>query len=223
MAFDITQLVTDAETGEYDEEAAFAYQEAILELFAASPEGSAYSEQGHEIGWTSIFLQYAMSYLGQTPPEMDADALNEVLFELFPRKVSVEPGEAGDIVAELRAFWSFLGRAYNLPNAPKLLRLLDERATRRLERELANPANFGMAKSFMMQGKAMGFDTSTKEGIDAWMHTYNASLGAPPPVYVGPGDPMLLPGASSKSGARARKEKNRRKMAKASRKQNRRR
>lgn len=222
MAFDIRQPVTDPKTGEYDEQAALAYQDSVLELFAASPEGVAYSEQGGEIGWTSMFLEYAMSYLGLTPPEMDQGNLNEVLFQIFPRKVAVEPEEAPEVVAELRAFWSFLGRAYELPNAPQMLRLLDDKSAQRLERELANPANFGMAKSLVMQGKARGFDTTTKEGFDAWMRTYNAELGAPPPMLTGPGDPLPFPSPSPRSGGKARKEKNRRKMAKASRKQNRR-
>lgn len=220
MTFDIHQPVTDPESGEYDEQAAFTYQNAILELFTNSPEGLAYSEQGGEIGWTTVFLEYAMSYLGLTPPEMDQSHFNEVLFQIFPRKVSVEPEEAPDIVAELRAFWSFLGRAFELPNAPQMLRLLNDKATERLERELANPANFGMAKSLVMQGKARGFDTTTKEGLDAWMHTYNAELGAPPPMLTGPGDLLPFPSPSSRPGGKARKEKNRRKMAKASRKQN---
>jgi hypothetical protein len=221
MSFDIHQPVTDPASGEYDEQAAFAYQEELLELFAASPEGIAYSEQGGEIGWTTMFLEYAMSYLGLTPPEMKQGHFDEVLFQIFPRKVSVESEEAPDIVAELRAFWSFLGRAYDLPNAPQMLRLLDDKAAQRLERELANPANFGMAKSLVMQGKARGFDTTTPEGIEAWMGTYNAELGALPPMFSGPGDALPLLGPSSKSGAKARKEKSRRKMAKASRKQNR--
>lgn len=222
MTFDINQMVTDAETGEYDEQAALAYQDAILDLFAASPEGIAYSEQGSDISWTAMFLEYAMSYLGLTPPEMGQGDLDEVLFELFPQKVSVEAKEAPDIVAELHAFWSFLGRAYELPNAPQMLRELDAKAARRLQRELDNPANFGMAKSLVMQGQARGFDTTTQEGLDAWMRAYNAELGAPPPIFAGQSDAVPALRSASKSGGKSNKAKNRRKMAKASRKQNRR-
>lgn len=219
MTFDIKQMVVDSETGGYDEEAAVRYQEALDEQFAQSPEGAAYMAEGKTLGWTSTFLNYAMSYLGLTPPEMGQGDFDEVLFELFPRKVSVQPEEAADIVDELRAFWTFLGRAYDLPNAPALLKGLDDRATRRLERELANPANFGMAKSMVMQGQARGFDMSTKEGLDAWMHTYNAEHLTMPGA-LGP-EAARLPQPAKKSSAKA-KEKNRRKMAKASRKQNRR-
>jgi hypothetical protein len=221
MTFDIKQMVVNAETGEYDEEAAVQYQEALEEQFAQSPEGIAYTAQGKDLQWTWAFLNYAMSYLGLTPPEMDQGDFDEVLFELFPQKVAVQPEKAAEVVEELRAFWTFLGRAYELPNAPELLKGLDDRATRRLERELANPANFGMAKSMVMEGRARGFDTSTEEGLNAWMHTYNAEqiVAMPRALELGAG---RLPQPAKKSSSKS-KEKNRRKMAKASRKQNRRR
>jgi hypothetical protein len=222
MTFDIRQMVVDADTGEYDEEAAIQYQETLEELFAQSPEGMALTEQGESLGWVSPFLSYAMSYLGVTPIEMTIQSFDEVLFELFPRKVSVGPDEAGAIVDELRAFWTFLERAYSLPNAPALLRRLDDRAIKRLERALADPANFGMAKSMVMQGQARGFDTTSKEGLDAWIQTYNVeqtlAVGAGPAQLP---QAALLPHAGRKPGKQS-KEKHRRKMAKASRKQNRR-
>jgi hypothetical protein len=217
MTFDIRQMVVDANTGEYDEEAAIEYQETLEELFAQSPEGAALTEQGETHGWISPFLSYAMSYLGVTPAEMTARDFDEVLFELFPRKVAAGPEEAAAIVDEVRAFWTFLGRAYSLPNAPVLLKRLDSRAITRLERALADPANFGMAKSLVMQGQARGFDTTTKEGLDAWIQTYNVEQA----LAVGAG-PARLPQAVRKQSTQS-KEKHRRKMAKASRKQNRRR
>jgi hypothetical protein len=52
-----------------------------------------------------------------------------------------------------------------------------------MKREMSNPANFGMAKSIVMMGKARGFDLATEEGINEWIETYNAELAtktAPP-------------------------------------------
>ena len=229
MTFDIYQTILDPAYGEYDEKAAARYQEAIEELFAESPEGMALAEQGIAQGWVTPFLNYSMSYLGVTPAEMTPRQFDEVLFELFPRKVSVEPEAAPEIVVELRAFWSFLGRAYTLPNAPAILNRLDQGAIARLERELANPANFGMAKSMIMQARARGFDTSTQEGLDAWIQTYNAEQVSTGPGLFEPGPPPLFapgPARPLQPAPKARnkaKEKARNKMAKASRKQNRRR
>ena len=42
--------------------------------------------------------------------EMTPDNLREILFDIFPRKVSAEPDEAPNIVRELQEFWKFLQR-----------------------------------------------------------------------------------------------------------------
>jgi hypothetical protein len=111
-----------------------------------------------------------------TPATMTPEDMKEVLFEVFPRKVSAEPGCGQELVMELRAFWKFLQREYGLPNAEGCLRVLTVATARRLERDMQDPANFGLAKMFVMQGAASGFDMSTSEGMQAWADTYNASL-----------------------------------------------
>jgi hypothetical protein len=128
-------------------------------------------------------LDFAFDYLGVTPPEMSVRDLREILFELFPRKVSVEPEAAGDIVEELRAFWRFVERQYGLPQSRRLLDDLDTAAEQRLRRELSDPANFGMAKSFFMMGQRTGFDMTTQEGTDRFVAAYNAAIlgGDSPP------------------------------------------
>src|SRR5207237_10115315 len=99
-----------------------------------------------------------------------------VVCEILPRQVSTEAISAGEIVDKLTAFWEFLRRAYQLKNADKILAKLTPAAVPRLERELANPRNFGMAKSFFMQGQELGFDMTRQEGIDAFMNFYNRRL-----------------------------------------------
>jgi hypothetical protein len=150
--------------------------------------------------------------------------LDEILFEIFPRKVSVPAEAAPEIIRELAAFFTFLAREFKLPNAAQCLQVLDERATRRLAKELANPANFGMAKAFVMQGQQQGFDISSEEGLNQWMLAYNAhsALGAASPkggllatLPIGP-----VAKQKSPSGLKAQ-NKAKRKMAKQSRRKNR--
>ena len=38
------------------------------------------------------------------------------------------------------------------------------------------PANFGMAKSFVLMGKEAGFDREAPEGMQAWVEAYNATV-----------------------------------------------
>ena len=41
-------------------------------------------------------------------------------------------------------------------------------ASQRLARLLIDPSNFGPAKSFVMSGRAAGFDRSSQAGLGAW-------------------------------------------------------
>ena len=177
MAFDIYQQVFDSD-GLPLEKKAGPYLDELMELFVQSAEGQKLLSEGIEPGWASMILDFGMNYLSVTPPGMTPDDLREILFDLFPRKVSTSADEAEEIVRELRAFWAFLQREYHLANAAACLKVLDERAARELKRALSNPANFGIAKSFVMMGQERGFDLSSEEGINEWMATYNAELAA---------------------------------------------
>ena len=173
--FDINQAI-EGEYGEADEELFGEYLDGLIEEFARSPEAQPLLTADEGLGWAEMALEYAFNHIGCTPPKMTLRDFNEVLFSIMPRKVSVEADRAGAIIAELRAFWSFVVRQYGLENAKAILASLDDRAADRLHRELANPANFGMAKSFVMMGSKAGFDMTTQEGMAAFQAAYNASL-----------------------------------------------
>lgn len=187
MAFDIHQQVFDRD-GVPLEKKAQKYREQLMELFVQSPEGQALRQEDIEPGWADMLLDFSINYLSVTPPQMTAGDLREVLFELFPRKVSTTPDEAEEIVRELHAFWTFLQREFHLANAADCLKALDEKAARRLKKELDNPANFGIAKSFVMMGLQRGFDLSSEEGINEWMETYNKELETGGPRIPLPGE-----------------------------------
>jgi hypothetical protein len=174
--FDIHKEFFDEDSGEFEEEVFGEYLDHLMEEFAASPEAQPVLEQFGPVSWAGMMMEYAMNYPGVTPPQMSVGDFEEVVFEIFPRKVSTEASSAAAIVAELRAFWEFLRRAYQLKNADKILAKLTPAAVPRLERELANPQNFGMAKSFFMQGQELGFDMTSQEGIDEFTNFYNSRL-----------------------------------------------
>lgn len=175
MSFDINEAVFDSK-GTYLEEKAVRYEHALMEQFAASPEGQAITQTGTELGWAGVMIHYAITYPGVTPATMTTSDLEEIVFGLFPRKVITEPGDGAEIIQELRAFWYFLERVYQLPQARQMLARLTPQAIRRLERELQEPANFGMAKSFVLMGKEAGFDMESPEGMQAWVEAYNATV-----------------------------------------------
>jgi hypothetical protein len=233
MAFDIHQRVFD-EDGDFDEEAALRYRDEIMVRFSTSPEGEEVAAQSGAVGWADTFMDYGMGYLGATPPEMSPAQVKEILFDLFPRKVSTMPGAGGEIILELRAFWSFLQREFQLANASACLRTLKAITGQEVERELRNPANFGMAKSFFMLGQESGFDMTTEEGLQAFTQAYNAGVQsnaeAPLPLpTVPPFSPAALspfslfdePDAPHPRRRTTKKTVGRRKMAQTSRRKNR--
>jgi len=170
------------EDGEWSDDAVHDYREGLFAAFCESPEGQACCEHLGELGWTHTFLDLAMGYVGATPPRMSRQQFNEVLFEVIPRKVSTDADSATAIVTELRAFWEFLDRQYHLPHAASFAASLDRKAESRLKRELSNPANFGMAKSFFMMGQKLGFDMTTQEGLNEFQIHYNSALVSRLPV-----------------------------------------
>jgi hypothetical protein len=119
-------------------------------------------------------IHYAINSPGATPPTMTTRDLEEVVFGLFPRKVITERGDGAEIIQELRAFWHFLERVYQLPQSRQMLAHLTP--------QLQEPANFGMAKSFVLMGKQAGFDMESPEGMQAWVKAYNATVAPADPA-----------------------------------------
>ena len=207
MSFDINEPVFD-EQGTYLEEPALRYEQALMDQFAASPEGQAITQAGTELGWARALIHYAINYPGVTPPTMTANDLEEVIYDLFPRKVIAERGDGAEIIQELRAFWHFLQRVYQLPQANQMLVRLTPQAARRLERKMQEPANFGMAKSFIMMGKQAGFDMESPEGMQAWVEAYNATV-APAMAAAEPPTKKKLHGAPKGTMSAQRRKRKR--------------
>lgn len=229
MPFDIHQEPFDPETGEYLEEEAAQYQQQLMELFAQSPEALALPEEYGDIVWADFMMEFGFGYLGVSPAQMSRGALEEVLFDLFPRKISAPAEDAPEIIHVLRAFWKFLKREFALPNADACLQVLDDEAIDELQEEMSDPANFGMAKSIVMMGMERGFDMTTEEGIAEWFGTFNTEQEEPllpSPISLPSAGFDRLGGLSLGSGGgrqadKAKKKK--RKMRQASQKKNRRR
>jgi hypothetical protein len=173
--FDIHQRLFD-DNGDIDDDRIGDYIDGLMREFESSAEARAVFDRCGDSGWSAIMMEFAIDYIGSTPPDMSRRDFDEILFKLFPRKVSTPAESAPSIVAELRAFWTFLHRQYGLTNAPQILVSLTDAAVKRLEKVLANPANFGMAKSIFMLGMESGFDMTTQEGNDAFMVAYNSRL-----------------------------------------------
>jgi hypothetical protein len=213
-AFDIrADLFPDG--GELDEEAGHRYERDLAKQFEESPEGKALAAEGIELGFAGNIVHYLLWHEGVSVPEMTEEQFESVIFGIIPAKVMVEPEEARAMILEARAFCRYLEWAHGLAGARSCLAAIEnDSAIEELEEALANPENWGMAKSVVMQGKAKGFDVSSKEGLEAWFATYNASLPPPPPHPA-------LGGVAPNSHKAAEARRKKRKQQKAARRRNR--
>ena len=214
--FDIHQL--DGLDWDGSEEAFEEYRDSLLEHFFESPEGRSHLQEFPEAGfWASQLMYYSYGYLGVTLPQMTKKHVEEIVTELFPRKISLlSPDDADDAIPELTAFWRYLEREYGLRQAGTILRFL-RRIAPDFKGVMSDPSKFGMAKSFVMMGQQAGFDMTKNEDIDAFMRLYNASILAQ--------DSEPLPGSLGIGVSRETraKRKRKRKAARAARRRRRKR
>ena len=225
MDFDIHQLDDRDPESEETEAALDAFQEALLERFAQSPEGQERLQADPELGfWAAQLIYYGYQYEGATIPQMTVGHVRTVVTDLLPRKITLQsPEQADDAIPELVAFWKYLGREFRLPHADAILKFLRE-VESSFPGTMNDPSNFGMAKSLFAMGGAAGFDMTTQEGLDAFMLAYNASLlnrQAPPNPSL-PRSPFFGT-SSSPDPAKRKAEKKRRKRIQEERMKNRKR
>ena len=165
--------------GDIDHDAEQAYYERAYQTFSKSSEAQQFIEQHGDLAWSQMLLQFGINHLGESVDEMTLSSVQEFVLDHVPRKVSTEATAAGAILGELARFWEYLNRVYKLPAAQSIVEWLKtDGLVARLKADLSNPANFGMAKSFFMQGKDAGYDMTSQAGLAEFMTAYNRSLAA---------------------------------------------
>lgn len=187
-------------------------EEELMRRFVAAPEAQSLADDQA----CYLVMDYAADYFGATIATLEPQDLREIIFEIIPRKVSVDASAANWIIEGSRAFYAFLKREFGLRQADACLRILGGDAEKKLAAALSDPDNFGMAKSLFMEGRNAGFDMDSQEGIEEWMRTIQA-LTLP--------DPVTRPayGVTSKPAGKPakKKQKQKRKAARKARKKNR--
>lgn len=192
-----------------DEEAGI--EEIVEELIAAfcdSAEAAAAQDAEELRFWAGQLVLLGVQYGYGTPVLWAPDDLDEILSDLLPRKLTIESADdAKEAVPAFRAFFRWAARVAVVPDAEAIEQVLDE-----LEPEfpamMMDESRFGPAKAFVVRGMAAGYDMSTEEGLHAFQEQWNRE--------------HALPAAASRKKADAAK-KRKAKMAKMSRRKNRRR
>jgi hypothetical protein len=199
--------------GSIDEELLQRYRAAILERFARSPEATP-----EHLDCAEMLVEYAARYQGSTIAELPPAALNALLFETIPRKVSVEADAAPEIIEAVKALLGFAARELDSGAASRCLASLQSDAAQRLARALDEPRNFGPAKALLMEGARAGYDVGSRAGLEAWMaETQRRMLSA---HAAAPAARAMQPPRARPSAAKTRTK---RKAARKARKKTRRR
>ena len=167
----------DYDDEESEEEGLSDEEQALIDEFAQSAfvHGIRALDADYVVGEIQHFVEMGHDYIGLDACDLEVSDVREMLYEIMPRKFSAEPEFFENFPYLLEAFIHFLDSRGQVKHAKELLRLAEE-ARRRMPRLAADPANWGMAKSFFMRGKELGFDMTSQEGMNAFLEYYNANL-----------------------------------------------
>jgi hypothetical protein len=225
--FDIHQSIFDKD-GEIDFDQVAKYIDGLTSDFKSSFEGEFHIGVYGHFGWSASMMDLSINYLSCTPATMSLSDFEQVLYGLFPRKVSVEAERAGEIVAELRNFWLVVSRQYQLDQAKEIADSLYDKAEEDLANELSDSSNFGMAKSLIMMGQESDFDMTNQDEINQFVKLFNEVLRVAPldnsamhPIWMDPFDPFMHEFGGRASGDDLKRQRQAKKRQRVAKKKNR--
>ena len=127
--------------------------------------------------YVPTFLDFAFNYEGVEFPEFSEADVEYVLFDLMPRKFSVDSDRAPFIVAELRIFFEYVKEKFKPHPVDSVLSMLNEAdIAKQLQEALADTSRFGLAKSLLMSAKNMGYDVTDPEEMNEFVALHNEQM-----------------------------------------------
>jgi len=120
-------------------------------------------------------LEYAWVYAGSSPEELDEYTLEEVLLEVFPRKITAERDLFEKVAPVMEVFLRWLESEGILGDTSSLVETVCGWAGTIVANSM-NPQYWGMAKSFTMQARADGVDTQDEQAMQRYIAEYNLRL-----------------------------------------------
>jgi hypothetical protein len=160
--YDVLADLFELGQDEFDAEARRPLEDELVRRFVASPEAKTLTD----IQSCHFVMDFAADYFNATIATLGPSELREIVFDIIPRKVSIDASAASWIIEGNRAFFTFLKREFGLEQADACLRVLGDDAVKKLEAALSDTSKFGMAKSLFRGGREAGFDMSSKDGIE---------------------------------------------------------
>jgi hypothetical protein len=150
------------------------------------------SSGGKDLGWVADqLLQFKHSYLDGDLGQWTAADLSEVLFELYPRKVVLEPGDEEEVLAGTAAFLRFLdARGLLTGEDGEELAALVEQAGDKFLTAMRDERRWGPGKRLFGGAAAAGVDLNDQKQLDAYVRGVNALPHAAREALLGPSPAM---------------------------------
>jgi hypothetical protein len=168
-----------------DDDAFQAISEQIVARFERTAGG-----QGR--GWVADqLLQFKHGYLDGDLGRWTAADLSEVLFQLYPRKVVLEPGDDAEVLAGTAAFLRFLDAEGLLSgeDGDELAGLV-EQAGDKFAAAMRDERKWGPGKRLFGGAAAAGVDLTDQRQVDAYVRGVNALPHAARESLLGPSPSM---------------------------------
>lgn len=128
---------------------ASAYSLQVQAHFCKAPEGAVCN--GFPEARIADLIDLAHQDLGVAIAYLTPAQVEELVFVIAPRHVAIGPVAAPRLLAEARALFAFLGRAYGAPHAQGWGQVLRADRADELIRRFADPARFSPAKAAFMR------------------------------------------------------------------------
>ena len=138
-----------------------------------------HADPAEEIGQIEVLLDLMRDYLEiERPADLTPAELEQLLLRIYPRKITIlDESQTVDTIPSVSDFIAFLAESGALPAA----------RARALERELGliaprfgeavmDPANWGMARSFVTAMAADGVNFDDEAAVQRWIADYNRGL-----------------------------------------------
>ncbi len=127
----------------------------LQERYLASPEARAIDTAASV---STLIMSFSFNYLNCTVATLNPADLEQILYDIIPRKVMMPASEAVNMIEDAQAFFSFLKRAYQSEHADRCLSILTDDAAPRMAAAMDNPSLFGMGKSVLSEGTGFPFN-----------------------------------------------------------------
>lgn len=137
------------------------------------------ADPAEEIGQVEVLLDLMRDYLElDSPADLTPADLEQLLLRVYPRKITIlDESQTVDTIPAMSDFIAFLAESGALPTAraSALDRELGLIAPRFGE-AVMDPANWGMARSFVTAMAADGVNFDDEADVQRWMADYNTRL-----------------------------------------------